>query len=99
MSPGDGTADSTSEQAEEGYSGGTARGKILYRSMRDDPAGGPLVGPTARTLGVRPHVDIPVLVGQVRPNTGGMSVAPDHPGTLHPLRRPPAQGGSGKDPV
>jgi hypothetical protein len=28
-----------------------------------------------------------------------MSVAPDRPGNLHPLRRPPAYGGSGKDPV
>jgi hypothetical protein len=58
-----------------------------------------MVGPTARTLGVRPQVDIPVVAGQVRPNTGGMSVAPDDPVNLHPLRRPPAFGGSGKDPV
>jgi hypothetical protein len=28
-----------------------------------------------------------------------MSVAPDHPGNLHSLRRPRAYGGSGKDPV
>jgi hypothetical protein len=28
-----------------------------------------------------------------------MSVAPDHPANLHPLRRPPAYGGAGKDPV
>jgi len=28
-----------------------------------------------------------------------MSVAPDRPENLHPLRRPPAYGGSGKDPV
>src|SRR5205823_10883580 len=99
MSPRDGPEDSTSEQAEEGYSGGIPTGRILYRSMREDPAGGPRVGPTARTLGVRPNVDIPVLAGLVRPNTGGVSVAPDHPGNLHPLRRPPAHGGSGKDPV
>jgi hypothetical protein len=44
-------------------------------------------------------VDIPVAAGQVRPNTGGMSVAPDSPAKLHPLRRPPAYGGLGKDPV
>jgi hypothetical protein len=57
------------------------------------------VGPSARTLGVRPNVDILAIAGQVRPNMGGMSVAPDHPGNLHPLRRPRAYGGSGKDPV
>jgi hypothetical protein len=28
-----------------------------------------------------------------------MSVAPDRPDHLHPLRRPPGYGGSGKDPV
>jgi hypothetical protein len=67
--------------------------------MREDPAGGPMVGPTARTLGVRPNVDIPVIAGQVQPNTGGMSVAPDSPQNLHPLRRPALYGGSGKDPV
>ena len=74
-------------------------GRILYRAMREDPAGGPVVGPTARTLGVRPHVDIPVVVGQVQPNTGGMSVALGRPENLHPLRRPPRYGCSGKDPV
>jgi hypothetical protein len=87
------------EQSEEGYLGGAATGTILYRSMREDPAGGPMVGPSARTLGVRPNVDIQIIAGQVRPNTGGMSVAPDRPENLHPLRRPPAYGGSGKDPV
>jgi hypothetical protein len=58
-----------------------------------------MVGPSARTLGVRPKVDILVTAGQVQPNTGGMSVAPDRPENLPPLRRPPAYGGSGKDPV
>jgi hypothetical protein len=67
--------------------------------MREDPAGGPSVGPTARTLGVRPSVDIPVVSSQVFPKTGGMSVAPDRPENLHLLRRPLAYGGLGKDPV
>ena len=67
--------------------------------MREDRAGGPMVGPSARTLGVRPNVDIQIMAGQVRPNAGGMSVAPDRPENLHPLRRPPAHGGLGKDPV
>ena len=72
---------------------------MLYRAMREDPAGGPMIGPSARTLGVRPNVDIPVSAGLVQPNTGGLSVAPDRPENLHPLRRPPAYGGSGKDPI
>jgi hypothetical protein len=50
-------------------------------------------------LGIRPGVDIPVLAGKVQSKTGGLSVAPDRPENLHPLRRPPAYGGSGKDPV
>jgi hypothetical protein len=74
-------------------------GRIVYRAMREDPAGGPIVGPTARTLGVRPQVDLPVAAGFVHPKTGGMSVAVDRPENLHPLRRPPRYGGSGKDPV
>src|SRR6266446_4882779 len=87
------------EEPDQRYPSTGAPGKIVYRAMREDPAGGPLVGPSARTLGVRPNVDIPVKAGQVQPNTGGMSVAPDRPENLHPLRRPPALGGSGKDPV
>ena len=99
MSPEEQSAVGKPEVGEEGYSGGTAPSRIVYRAMREDRAGGPTVGPTARTLGVRPNVDIPVIAGQVRPNTGGMSVAPDRPENLHPLRRPRAYGGSGKDPV
>jgi hypothetical protein len=74
-------------------------GRMVCRAMRADAAGGPSLGPTARTLGVRPGVDIPVVGGRVRPNTGGMSVAPDDPGNLHRLRRPLAYGGTGKDPA
>jgi hypothetical protein len=58
-----------------------------------------MVGASARKLGVRPQVDIPVKAGQVGPNMGGMSVTPDRPDNLHSLRRPPAYGGTGKDPV
>jgi hypothetical protein len=86
-------------QPEEPCPGGSGTGRMLYRAMREDPGGSPMVGPTARTLGVRPHVDIPVAAGQVRPYTGGMSVAPDRPENLHPLRCPAAYGGRGKDSV
>ena len=72
---------------------------MVYRAMREDAGGGPLIGATARTLGARPQVDILIVGGQVRPYTGGMSVAPDRPENLHPMRRPPQYGGSGKDPI
>lgn len=85
--------------SDEPYSQGGTGGRMVYRAMREDTLGGPVVGPTARSLGVRSGVDIPILAGQVQPATGGMSVAPDRPENLHPLRRPAAYGGSGKDPV
>jgi hypothetical protein len=99
MSPDEGQKGGDPRELNDGHAAGGATGRIVYRAMREDPAGGPLVGPTARTLGVRPNVDIPVVAGQVSPNMGGMSVAVDRPENLHPLRRPPAYGGSGKDPV
>jgi hypothetical protein len=58
-----------------------------------------MIGTSARTLGVRQQVDIPIVGGMVSSNTGGMSVAPDRPENLHPLRRPAHLGGLGKDPV
>jgi len=67
--------------------------------MREDPFGGPIIGSSALKPGVRPNVDIPVTASKVWPSTGGMSVAPDRPENLHPLRRPAAYGGSGKDPI
>jgi hypothetical protein len=99
MSPVEEPAVEVQEHDQERFLVGALAGRILYRAMREDPGGGPMTGPSARTLGVRPHVDIRVIAEQVQPNSGGMSVAPDHPGNLHPLRRPPTYGGSGKDPV
>jgi hypothetical protein len=62
--------------------------------------GRPEEGRTARTLGVRPDIDIPVGVdGVVLGGEGGMSVAPDSPGNLPAHRRPPEHGGTGKDPI
>lgn len=72
----------------------------LYRSMRTARDGRPDTGPTARTLGVRVGVDIPVDVDDVVVGGGGgMSVAPDSPLHLPEHRRPPSYGGTGKDPV
>ena len=53
---------------------------LIYRAMLID-GDKPRVGPTKKTLGVKPgddiHDDIPVDEnGDVRPGTGGMSVAP-----------------------
>ena len=75
-------------------------GKTLYRGMQETPGGEPAVGLSARTLGARPHVDIPVdPSGSVYPGTGGMSVAPDTPSNLPRHRRPLEHGGTGKDPL
>lgn len=69
--------------------------------MKAAADGLPEVGPSARTLGVRPGVDIAPTApgGIVGPGDGGMSVAPDDPLGLARPRRPPAFGGTGKDPV
>ena len=75
-------------------------GKTLYRGMLETPDGEPAISPSARTLGARPHVDIPVDPSDsVHPGTGGMSVAPDTPSNLPRHRRPPEHGGTGKDPL
>ncbi len=57
----------------------------------------PEVGASAKTLGARPDIDIPVRDdGLVRPGTGGMSVN-DSPTAMPEFRRPPSFGGTGKD--
>jgi hypothetical protein len=73
--------------------------------MKEDVDGLPVVGSSARMLGVRPggsptpdvlavHPADPVLPGQ-----GGMSVAPDDPRHLQRHRRPVSLGGTGHEPV
>src|SRR5262245_14787333 len=73
----------------------------LFRAMKEDDQGYPEVGPSARTLGVRPSVDVPVgnLSDTVHPGQGGLSVSPDDPLSLPYFRRPPAWQGTGRDPV
>lgn len=77
----------------------------LFRSMKEDADGLPMVGPSGRMLGVRPGsaATPDVLASQandtVLPNHGGMSVAPDDPMHLLKHRRPPSLGGIGQDPV
>ena|GEM_PF-929010 len=74
-------------------------GTIIYRSMKMDDLGFPLVEESARGLGVRVNNDIPVVEGFVSNLTGGMSVAPNDPRNLPPHRRPESLGGTGKDPI
>ncbi len=91
------------QEAIECLSRGDSRanaGKRLDRGMEETPDGEPAIGPSARTLGARPHIDIRVdLSGSVHPGTGGMSVAPNTPSNLPRHRRPPEHGGTGKDPL
>lgn len=91
-------------------------GAFLYRAMTEDRVqGGPLVGESARTLGVRPRADVEVtLLGLVNPKNSqgkfqGMSVSPDKPNNLFfrfrpkeligPIPGQPPGPGLGKDPV
>ena len=54
----------------------------------------------SRTIGARPNIDIPVNeIGLVEPEMGGISVSPNSEENLPPYRRPPAFGGTGKDPL
>jgi hypothetical protein len=63
------------------------------------PDGLPLVGPTARMLGVRVPTDIrPNDQGVVFPGTGGMSVTPDLIWKLPAWRRPQSMGGDSTGP-
>jgi hypothetical protein len=73
---------------------------LRYRAMEEDGEGRPTVGDTARRLGVRAGIDIPVDdEDEVEPFSGGMSVTPDSPDGLPSHRLPPNHGGTGKDPL
>lgn len=74
---------------------------MLFRAMRKTPQGLPQVGPTGRTLGGRPGVDVAAIHPHdfVGPGDGGMSVSPDDPRYLPEHRRPPLFQGDGRDPV
>jgi hypothetical protein len=73
----------------------------LFRSMKEDAGNLPALGGSARTLGVRPGVDVPVTGPNaiVHPAQGGLSVSPNDPLNLPYFRRPPEFQGIGKDPV
>jgi hypothetical protein len=72
----------------------------LFRGMRVDVDGRPLVAESARGLGARNPIDIELDGDErVRPGVGGMSVSPDSPANLPRHRRPPSWGGTGLDDV
>ena len=75
-------------------------GELLFRGMRQDSDGAPVVGESPRKLGARNPIDIePDEGGLVRPGSGGMSVSPGSAANLPRHRRPPEWGGSGLDSV
>lgn len=81
----------------------SSKPEIIFRAMKEDFDGKPLVGRLARTLGVRiegQYRDIPINEdGTVHPNTGGMSVTPNTLEQLPVFRLPKSLGGEGRDPV
>lgn len=80
-----------------------ASGQPMFRAMKENVDGHPVVGRSGRTLGVRiegPIRDISVAEdGTVAPATGGMSVALDQAQNLPKPRLPKSLGGEGRDPV
>lgn len=84
--------------------------RLMFRAMKKADDRRPILGRTARTLGVRvsafgatpedpPQFDVyPDASGQVSPGWG-LSVAMDDPRGLPKHRRPQALGGEGRDPV
>ncbi|MEX3970503.1 RHS repeat-associated core domain-containing protein [Paraburkholderia caribensis] len=69
-------------------------GEDVYRAMKTGGDNLPIAEPTARGLGARPGVDIPVdSNGMVHPDTGGISVAPESTANLPPHRPPESLGG------
>ena len=73
---------------------------MLFRVMEPSPDGLPLVGRSARRLGVRVPHDIPQDAGgYVHPGTGGMSVAPSSMWNLPNHRRPKGMGRGSSGPA
>jgi hypothetical protein len=81
----------------------------LYRSMKEDADGLPVVARSARALGVRTPADVPRGVQPdvtavdssdiIQHGSGGVSTAPDDPRNLIYLRRPRVLGGKSDDPA
>ena len=84
-----------------GQIGDSAIDQSMFRAMKQDSDGYPLVGRSGRMLGVRvdgPFQDLPVAKdGTVAPKTGGMSVALEESHNLPKHRLPRSLGGEGRD--
>ena len=73
---------------------------IVLRAMKSGEDDHPKPGWSARTLGARCNIDIPIAEnGHVEPEMDGVSVSPPPPENLPPIRLPRDLGGRGKDPV
>jgi len=73
---------------------------IILRAMKLGENSLPKPGWSARTLGARCNIDVPIAEdGRVSPGLGGMSVSPPPPENLPPIRLPRELGGKGKDPL
>lgn len=73
---------------------------IVLRAMKLGEDELPKPGWSARALGARCNIDIPIDEnGCVEPEMGGVSVSPPPPENLPPIRLPRELGGKGKDPV
>jgi hypothetical protein len=77
--------------------------KPMFRAMKEDREGRPILGRSAYALGVRvegDRRDIELIDGRtVQPGTGGMSVSLDSYKNLHKYRLPRALGGDGRHPA
>ena len=72
----------------------------VLRAMKAEDDDLPKVGVSARTLGARPNIDIPLDEdGLVEPEMEGMSVSPPPLENLPYYRRPREFGGEGRDPL
>lgn len=74
----------------------------MLRAMKLGENELPKTGWSARTLGARCNIDIPISEeGYVSPEAspGGISVSPPPPENLPPWRLPRELGGTGKDPI
>ena len=72
----------------------------VFRAMKVDTGGLPVVERSARGLGPRVPKDVePDGDGIVNPGKGGISAVPHDPRNLETHRRPAEFGGDGRDPV
>jgi hypothetical protein len=74
----------------------------LFRGMKEDARSRPEIGAGARTLSVRPGIDVSAQNADEMVGPGeeeGLSVTQDDPMNLPVHRRPPAFQGQGRDPV